>query len=512
MLANSIRPALAARRVAGRRLVPALAATGARSRSTAVAPSAAKSTAAGPAATAAATPAPATAAPSASWVGAAAASLSRLFGSLSAASGSAQAAAALPPLSAQASWNQTLAHAEKLVVPPGGKLVDPMEILGQDMASLTANVQKLLTTDSEVLRRMSHYYFNQNGKHIRPLLVLLISLAARTAHPPGTAAPAPSVVPVDAAARQPHTGSFAYMDTPISPVLAHDDVTRGFSATAYDVSASGILPTQRRLAEITEMIHTASLLHDDVIDAAATRRGVPSVNAEHGNKMAILAGDYLLARASLSLARLRHCEVVELLATVIADLVEGEVMQLRNTGSGPTPSWQSPSAVPNPSPAFDHYMEKTYLKTAALIAKSCRAATVLGGAPPAVADVAYTYGKHLGLAFQLVDDLLDFTGSAVTFGKPAGGADLKLGLATAPVLFAAQEYPELQPLIDRRFSEPDDAALAFDLVHASQGLVKTRDWAAVHAQTAAAALGAWPPSPARDALVQLTEKVLTRTK
>ncbi|ORZ33491.1 isoprenoid synthase domain-containing protein, partial [Catenaria anguillulae PL171] len=432
---------------------------------------------------------------------------------------------AYPPFqtSPTTSWSATLDAAERIVLPPGGKLIDPMEVVGAEMKSLTSNIQRLLTSDSQVLRKMARYYFNTQGKHIRPLLVLLVSMAARAAHAPGTVPPTPSITPAtlsssslsasEASVQVP--ASFQFMDTPISPVLAHDSLVATAAPGTYDPNPlTGVLPTQRRLAEITEMIHTASLLHDDVIDHALTRRGVPTVNAEQGNKMAILAGDYLLARASLALARLRHCEVVELLATVISDLVEGEVMQLKNGGTLRTPAWQSPSDVPNPLPgeAFDHYMEKTYLKTAALIAKSCRAAALLGGAHNDTAHVAYTYGKHLGLAFQLVDDLLDFTGSAVSFGKPAGGADLKLGLATAPVLFAAQEYPELNALIERRFSRPDDPKRAFDLVHASQGLVKTRDFAAAHARRAAEEVRRWPETPAREALVAVTEKVLTRSK
>ncbi|KNE70813.1 hypothetical protein AMAG_14929 [Allomyces macrogynus ATCC 38327] len=309
--------------------------------------------------------------------------------------------------------------------------------------------------------------------------------------------------------------AFTYIDTSISPALVgHEDdaLVASFGGPAAYAAhpASRILPTQRRLAEITEMIHTASLLHDDVIDVADTRRGVPSVNAEHGNKLAILAGDYLLARASIGLARLRHCEVVELLAASHATAQTATLAAPRKPRMLLLASTQVPNAR-DPG-RFDHYLEKTYMKTASLIAKSCRAATVLAGSPETVNDVAYTYGKHLGLAFQLVDDLLDFTGSAVTFGKPAGGADLKLGLATAPVLFAAEEFPELRPLIARRFSEEGDAMRAFDLVHASTGLQKTRDLAAQHCQVAAQAIAAWPASPARDALIQLTDKVLTRSR
>jgi geranylgeranyl pyrophosphate synthase len=217
---------------------------------------------------------------------------------------------------------------------------------------------------------------------------------------------------------------------------------------AQEDSDVSILPSQRRLAEITELIHTASLLHDDVLDSSQMRRSNPSANIEFGNKLAVLAGDFLLGRASVALARLRDPEVTELLATVIANLVEGEFMQLRNTARDEAlPAW-SPDAL-------TYYLQKTYLKSASLISKSCRAAALLGQGAPSVVDAAYSYGKNLGLAFQLVDDMLDYTISAGELGKPAG-ADLELGLATAPLLFAWERNEELGELVGRKFSREGD--------------------------------------------------------
>jgi hexaprenyl-diphosphate synthase len=143
------------------------------------------------------------------------------------------------------------------------------------------------------------------------------------------------------------------------------------------------------------MIHAASLLHDDVIDASLTRRNNPSCVSVFGNKMSILGGDFLLGRASVALARLRNAEVIELLATVIANLVEGEFMQLKNIGKGDEAGGEQESAI-------DYYLRKTYLKTASLISKSCRAAAILGGASPELTDSAYSFGRNLGLAFQVI--------------------------------------------------------------------------------------------------------------
>ncbi|KAK6703041.1 hypothetical protein SNK04_012931 [Fusarium graminearum] len=164
--------------------------------------------------------------------------------------------------------------------------------------------------------------------------------------------------------------------------------------------------------------------------------------------MAVLAGDFLLGRASVALARLRNPEVVELLATVIANLVEGEFMQLKNTERDErNPKWSEETVT--------YYLQKTYLKTASLISKSCRAAALLGNTDAVTVDAAYSYGRNLGLAFQLVDDLLDYTQSGSDLGKPAG-ADLELGLATAPLLFAWKQMPELGALVGRKFAQEGD--------------------------------------------------------
>ncbi|GAM22902.1 hypothetical protein SAMD00019534_060770, partial [Acytostelium subglobosum LB1] len=287
-----------------------------------------------------------------------------------------------------------------------------------------------------VLASISSYYFKLKGKRIRPTIILLLSRA-----------------------------------------LGH------LSAT-----------TQLSLAEICEMIHTASLVHDDVIDDAATRRDVPSINHTHSNKLAILCGDFLLARSSVILAGLKNHEVTELMATVISDLVEGEFMQIKSAGN-----------------SFDAYMKKTYLKTASLITNSCRSTAVLAGADRAMIDLATDFGKHLGLAFQIVDDLLDFTSSSEELGKPAS-VDLSLGLATAPVLFAAQEFPELETLIERKFSESGDVERARDMVFKSKGIERTRNLAIEHCNKAIQCLMQLPQSEPRDLLINLTHTVVTRNR
>lgn len=315
--------------------------------------------------------------------------------------------------------------------------IDPLKSVAKEMKFMTGNIRQLLGSGHPMLDTVSKYYTQSEGKYIRPMLVLLMSQAT-TLLPKISRKWSQEEVSID----EPITPPSVLADTnPTSPLTAE-------TADSGEPTDSPILPSQRRLAEITELIHTASLLHDDVIDTSVSRRGGPSANITFGNKMAVLAGDFLLGRASVALARLRDPEVTELLATVIANLVEGEFMQLKNTALDERhPVWHEDT--------ISYYLQKTYLKSASLISKSCRAAALLGNHPIEVVEAAYQYGKNLGLAFQLVDDMLDYTAGVSELGKPAG-ADLELGLATAPLLFAWRHNKELGALVGRKFSEEGD--------------------------------------------------------
>jgi hexaprenyl-diphosphate synthase len=326
--------------------------------------------------------------------------------------------------------------------------VDPLRVVAKELKFLNKNIRDLLGSGHPILDTVAKYYTQSEGKHVRPLLVLLMSRATSSAP--------------KRARRDQQTLSASAVNSPISSpnVLFDNNPDQPSSSPLTSPSNEpdyfsphdpSVLPSQRRLAEITELIHTASLLHDDVIDVSATRRSQPSANTLFGNKMAVLAGDFLLGRASVALARLRDPEVTELLATVIANLVEGEFMQLKNTAlDEKEPRWSEDTIA--------YYLQKTYLKSASLISKSCRAAALLGNSVPEVVEAAYSYGRNLGLAFQLVDDMLDYTISGAELGKPAG-ADLELGLATAPLLFAWKERPELGKLVGRKFAGEGDVGM-----------------------------------------------------
>ncbi|KAJ7204471.1 terpenoid synthase [Mycena pura] len=270
-----------------------------------------------------------------------------------------------------------------------------------------------------------------------------------------------------------------------------------------------LLPTQRRLAQIVEMIHVASLLHDDVIDRSALRRGVPSAPAAFGNKLSVLGGDFLLGRASTALSRLGDLEVVELIASVLANLVEGEILQMKDVYTPELGLVATPTASKE---AWSVYLKKTYLKTASLMAKGCRASVILGGCAQGEVwkELAYAFGRNFGLAFQLVDDVLDYEAGEATLGKP-GGADLQLGLATGPALYAWEEHPEMGPLIRRKFEKEGDVELARDLVRRSSGVARTRDLARAHSEKARELLRLLPDSDAKDSLELVTERVITRT-
>lgn len=358
-------------------------------------------------------------------------------------------------------------------LPPGVRLdADPFRLSKDEVDGLSKSIREdLLGTDHPVLNKAASYFFGDadGGKKVRPLMVMLLSRALADTLGSGTTA-----------------------ETSSSSLLFSNPL---------DWQRQDLPQAQRRLAEISEMIHTASLFHDDVIDGSETRRGVSAVHMVFGNKMAILAGDYLLARASISLARLRHVEVVECMSTIIEHLVRGEVMQMRGTST----------SEGNQNERMVYYLKKNYYKTGSLMANSCKSSALLADSTPELVLAAYKYGKHVGMAFQLVDDVLDFEGDVKSMGKPAL-ADLRAGLSTAPVLFASEEFPELKVMMDRKFKEEGDVERSRELILQSQGIEKTKELARVHAERAMEAILPWEATEHRDALINLAYKVVQRTK
>ncbi|MEO0532582.1 MAG: solanesyl diphosphate synthase [Cyanobacteria bacterium P01_A01_bin.123] len=315
-------------------------------------------------------------------------------------------------------------------------LFSPVEA---DLRLLTDNLKNLVGARHPILYAAAEHLFGAGGKRIRPAVVLLLARAT--------------------------------------------------------ASESGITPQHRRLAEITEMIHTASLVHDDVVDESAVRRGVPTVHSSFGNRIAVLAGDFLFAQSSWYLANLDNLTVVKLLSQVIMDLAEGEIQQGLNRFDTEL--------------SIEAYLEKSYYKTASLIANSAKSVGVLSDIGEAASEQLYGYGRNLGLAFQIVDDILDFTGSVEVLGKPAG-SDLQSGNLTAPVLYALEEHPGLAKMIEREFAEADDFEQAIALIEKSRGIERSRELAAYHVKLANHCLSDLPPSDSCQALLDLSNYVLRR--
>ncbi|XP_043703070.1 solanesyl-diphosphate synthase 1, mitochondrial-like isoform X1 [Telopea speciosissima] len=341
--------------------------------------------------------------------------------------------------------------------------VDPFSLVAEELSILANRLRAMVIAEVPKLASATEYFFKMGveGKRFRPTVLLLMATA---------------------------------LNMPI-PKPASDGV--------IDTLSDELRKRQQCIAEITEMIHAASLLHDDVLDDAETRRGIGSLNVVMGNKIAVLAGDFLLSRACVALASLKNTEVVSLLATVVEHLVTGETMQMSTTREQRC--------------SIEYYLQKTYYKTASLISNSCKAIALLAGQTAEVSLLAYDYGRNLGLAYQLVDDVLDFTGTSASLGK-GSLSDIRHGIVTAPILFAIEEFPQLRVVVDRGFEDPADVDLALDYLGKSHGIQRTRELASEHANRAAAAIDSLPESDdedvkrSRQALVDLTQMVLTRTK
>jgi geranylgeranyl pyrophosphate synthase len=238
-------------------------------------------------------------------------------------------------------------------------------------------------------------------------------------------------------------------------------------------------------------------MHDDVIDESTERRGGAALHSLYSNKVAILAGDFLLARASVQMARLQNCKVVELISSALDSLVQGEIMQARSSGQELLD--------------MSHYIRKSYMKTASLICNSCKAVSLLSGNEEnsILTKSCERFGNHLGLAFQIVDDILDFAGSSAKLGKPAQ-ADMKLGLATAPLLYASKKIPDLREIIARKFKQPGDVAKAVELSANSDCIEKSYELAYFHAQEALDALQYLSASNYQKGLIDMVHIVVRR--
>ena len=266
---------------------------------------------------------------------------------------------------------------EPLRPPAPADLADDLPTLPDDLARIDRSLRESVRTSDPFLAEVATHLIGAGGKRLRPTLTLCASYASTV----GAAQPG----------------------TP-------DAVTGGVAC---------------------ELVHLGSLYHDDVIDEATTRRGVPSVNARWSNIVAILAGDFLLARAS-SLAASLGADVASLLAATIGELCRGQVLELQHLFDVDRSEEDYSSAIEG--------------KTAALFATSCRIGGMVSGVGDATLDALTRFGRHLGMCFQIVDDVLDLSSTDAALGKHAG-QDLLEGIYTLPVIYMLRESGELREML-----------------------------------------------------------------
>jgi octaprenyl-diphosphate synthase len=314
------------------------------------------------------------------------------------------------------------------------------DFMAAEMQAVDLVIQERLRSDVALVNQIAQYIISAGGKRIRPRLVLLFSNAL------------------------------------------------GFTG-----------PERHALAAIVEFIHTATLLHDDVVDESSLRRGRQTANAMFGNAASVLVGDFLYSRAFQMMVAINRMRVLDVLADATNVIAEGEVLQLMN--------------MHDPDISVEDYLRVIRYKTAKLFEASARLGAVLADAPTAIEEACAAYGRSLGTAFQLVDDLLDYEGDTQALGKNVGD-DLREGKPTLPLLVAMNRGSgEERELIRHAIEHGEEARLTeiVAIVRRTGALSATREAARAEAQKARECLAALPPSPHREALLHLCVQSVDRS-
>ena len=313
-------------------------------------------------------------------------------------------------------------------------------LVALDMQQVDRVIERRLASDVALINQIANYIISAGGKRIRPMLVLLFSGAL------------------------------------------------GFNG-----------PEKHELAATVEFIHTATLLHDDVVDESALRRGRETANALFGNAASVLVGDFVYSRAFQMMVSVNSMRVLEVLAEATNVIAEGEVLQLMN--------------MHDPNLRVEDYLRVIRFKTAKLFEASARLGAVLAQAGPEVEESCAAYGRSLGTAFQLVDDLLDYEGSTTELGKNVGD-DLREGKPTLPLLIAMERATGEQREMMRHSIEHGEVERLSDIVHivrSTGALAATRDAARAEADKAGRSLGVLAPSAYREALLELCVRSVDRS-
>ncbi len=256
------------------------------------------------------------------------------------------------------------------------------------------------------------------------------------------------------------------------------------------------------LASAVEFIHTASLLHDDVVDGSALRRGRASANSVWGNEASVLVGDFLFARSFTILVRFGNPRIMEILSSATEVMAEGEVLQLAN--------------IRNPCSDIDHYLHVVRCKTAALMAAACRCGAVMGGTDSARELALECFGLDMGMAFQFVDDLLDYVGTEDEFGK-ARGRDLAEGKLTLPLLHALrkgapEEREGVMSVVSRGDKTAADFQRVFSFIERYDGIGEARKVARERVENAKGHLRIFPDSAEKKELLGLADFLMERRR
>ena len=315
----------------------------------------------------------------------------------------------------------------------------PLALIAEDMAEVDRVIANRLDTGVPLVATVSQYIISAGGKRVRPALLLLMA------------------------------GALGYAG-----------------------------PQKYNLAAVVEFIHTATLLHDDVVDESTLRRGRPTANESFGNPASVLVGDFLYSRAFQMMVDANDMRVMAILSDATNVIAEGEVLQLMNMHDA----------------SLDEagYLRVIRSKTAKLFEASTRLAAVLAKAPTAVEEACAQYGQALGTAFQVIDDVLDYDGDAQELGKNLGD-DLREGKNTLPLIVAMQRAsPEERDLIRHAIDQGETEGLPriLNIVRQTGALQATREAAHAEAQRAIAALEVLPASPHKQALHDLAAQLLSR--
>ncbi|HMA68075.1 MAG TPA: polyprenyl synthetase family protein [Desulfosalsimonadaceae bacterium] len=260
-------------------------------------------------------------------------------------------------------------------------------------------------------------------------------------------------------------------------------------------------PFVTEFSTIIEFLHTATLLHDDVVDGATLRRGKPVTHSLFGAPVTVLVGDFLLARALSIAARTRNPKIIRIISEITEHMCQGEIQQLSRKG--------------DINLQESDYMEVIRCKTGYLIQGACQTGAILAGAEEETEKQLSDYGYHIGIVFQIADDLLDYTADTSTLGK-AVGADLREGKLTLPVIRALNQADgdvraEMTAIITKEDFSPAEFHHLVKMIDAHGGIAYAREVAAEHVQAAKTIMEGFPPSESRELLSLIADYALHRS-